>query len=57
MALAIGLDMRWTLFHKAAVKGYLEICQTIMWSLEISNFTDFHPGDDKDLTSLHQAAA
>ena len=57
MALAIGLDMRWTLFHKAAVKGHLEICQTIMWSLEISNFTDFHPRDDKDLTSLHQAAA
>ena len=35
--------MRWTLFHEAAVKGHLEICQTIMWSLEISNFTDFHP--------------
>ena len=57
MATAIGLDMRWILFHEAAVKDHLEICQTIMWSLEISNFTDFHPGDDKDLTSLHQAAA
>ena len=53
---AVGLDMRWTLFHKAAVKGHLEICQTIMWSLEISNFTNFHPRDDKGLTSLHQAA-
>ena len=39
VAPAIGLDMRWTLFHKTAVKGHLEICQTIMWS----NFTDFHP--------------
>ena len=55
-ATAVGLDMRWTLFHKAAVKGHLEICQTIIWSLEISNFTNFHPRDDKGLTSLHQAA-
>ena len=52
VATAVGLDMRWTLFHKAAVKGHLEICQTIMWS----NFTDFHSRDDKGLTSLHQAA-
>ena len=43
VAPAVGLDMRWTLFHKPAVKGHLEICQTIIWSLEISNFTDFHP--------------
>ena len=42
-ATAVGLNMRWTQFHKAAVKGHLEICQTIMWSLEISNFTDIHP--------------
>jgi hypothetical protein len=57
VAPAVGLDMRLTLFHKAAVKGHLEICQTIMWSLEIINFTNFHPRDDKDLTFLHQAAA
>ena len=51
------VHMGWIPFHEAAVKGHLEICQTIMWSLEISNFTNFHPRDDKGLTSLHQAAA
>ena len=35
--------MRWILFHEAAVKDHLEICQTIMWSLEISNFTNLDP--------------
>ena len=40
MATAVGLDMRWILFHETAVKDHLEICQTIMWSLEISNFTN-----------------
>ena len=49
---AVGSDMEWTPFYEAAVKGHLEICQTIMWS----NFTDFHSRDDKGLTSLHQAA-
>ena len=46
---AVGSDMGWTPFYEAAVKGRLEICQTIMWSLEVSNFTDFHPKDDKGL--------
>ena len=35
--------MRWILFHETAVKDHLEICQTIMWSLEISNFTNLDP--------------
>ena len=38
----VGSDIEWTPFYEAAVKGHLEICQTIMWS----NFTDFHPRDD-----------
>ena len=54
---AVGFNMGWTPFHEAAVKGHLEICQTIMWSLEISNFTDFHPRDDKGSSPLHLAAA
>ena len=33
VAPAVELDMRFTLLHKAAVKGHLEICQTILWSL------------------------
>ena len=50
-------DKGWTQFYEAAVKGHLEIYQMIMWSLEISNFTDFHPRDDKGSTPLHLAAA
>ena len=30
---AVALNMGCTLFHEAAVKGHLEICQTILWSL------------------------
>ena len=50
-------DKGWTQFYEAAVRGHLEIYQMIMWSLEISNFTDFHPRDDKGSTPLHLAAA
>ena len=42
----------WTPFHEAAVKDHLEICQRIMWSLGISNFTEFHPRYDKGLTNM-----
>ena len=45
------------MIYEAAVKGHLEICQRIMWSLGISHFTEFHPRDDNGLTSLHQATA
>ena len=48
----ITLDMGWTPFQEAAVKDHLEICQRIMWSLGISNFTEFHPRYDKGLTNM-----
>ena len=46
-----------TSFHTATSGGHLEICKTIMNSLIIRDFSEFHPKDDKGLTPLHEVAA